>query len=148
PLKDTLEAELGGAMRAPSLETRENAQAEISRDWRASFKDWIDREGVNKGRPDSLCRHQSCTHLIDCFMGDLGRDFFLGSHRRGKQPTSCFSGGMVHRIDSSIAAGMVTRRAAVAFPGRHISGWGTRILVVRSISTGANTATDCPRTFS
>ena len=53
PLKDTLEAELCRAMRAPGLETRENAQAEISRDWRASYKDSIDRKGVNKGRPDS-----------------------------------------------------------------------------------------------
>ena len=32
-------------MRA-GLETRENAQAEISRDWRASYKDCIDRKGV------------------------------------------------------------------------------------------------------
>ena len=66
PLKDTLEAELCRAMRAPSLETRENAQAEISRDWRASYKDSIDRKGVNKGRPDSLCRHKRGTKFMDC----------------------------------------------------------------------------------
>ena len=63
PLKDTLEAELCRAMCALSLETRENAQAEISRDWRASYKDSIDRKGVNKGRPDSLCRHKRGTTL-------------------------------------------------------------------------------------
>ena len=66
PLKDTLEAELCRAMCALSLETRENAQAEISRDWRASYKDSIDRKGVNKGRPDSLCRHKRGTKFMDC----------------------------------------------------------------------------------
>jgi len=66
------------AMRALSLETRENAQAEISRDWRASYKDSIDRKGVNKGRPDSLCRHKRGTNFMDCSMGDSGRDSSWG----------------------------------------------------------------------
>ena len=63
PLKDALEVNYVRQFARLGLETREDAQAEIPRDWRPLTRTGSTGSGVNNERPDSLCRHKRGTTL-------------------------------------------------------------------------------------